>query len=113
MFKDVLNALFHDPVTELYPGERPAASALLRGKLVWTPNGCTGCALCVKDCPANALELIVIDKAAKQFAMRYYADRCAYCGQCVASCRFNCIHLSSDVWELASDDRESFIIQYP
>jgi formate hydrogenlyase subunit 6/NADH:ubiquinone oxidoreductase subunit I len=68
--------------------------------------------LCVKDCPAQALELITLDKKAKRFVMRYHVDRCTFCAQCVESCRFNCIGLKNDQWELASNDRGDFTIMY-
>jgi formate hydrogenlyase subunit 6/NADH:ubiquinone oxidoreductase subunit I len=112
MLRDVLHSLFVKPVTEQYPAERRAVPAALRGKLRWDPRQCTGCALCVKDCPANAINLITIDKADKRFVMEYHADRCIYCGQCVQSCRFNCIELINGDWELAAPERENYTVFY-
>ena len=66
----------------------------------------------MKDCPADALELLVVDKAAKRFVLRYHADRCTYCAQCVESCRFNCLGMSSEDWELASLNKEPFSVYY-
>lgn len=109
---DVLRDLVHRPVTRLYPAVRAAAPERLRGRLRWTPDKCTGCALCVKDCPAAALELIDVDRANKRFIMRYHVDRCAFCGQCVQSCRFKCIELHSDDWELAALTRDGYAITY-
>jgi ferredoxin len=40
---------------------------------------CTGCGICVDDCPAVAIEL-VNDKA------KVDADECTDCGTCVDSC---------------------------
>jgi formate hydrogenlyase subunit 6/NADH:ubiquinone oxidoreductase subunit I len=112
MFMDVLRSLFAKPVTEQYPVERRAVSERLRGKLHWDPQRCTGCALCVKDCPANAINLITLDKANKRFGLEYHADRCIYCGQCVQSCRFGCIELRSGDWELAADGRDEYTVFY-
>jgi len=112
MIRDTLKALIHTPVTQLYPAERLDAPDALRGMLHYTPEGCTGCQLCVKDCPAQAIELITIDRAAKRFVMKYYTDRCTFCGQCVVNCRFDCLTLESDEWELASDDRTKLTVYY-
>ncbi|MEN6408362.1 MAG: hydrogenase maturation protease [Anaerolineaceae bacterium] len=112
MLGDVTRSLFKKPVTELYPFERKPAPEHLRGKLIWNPEKCTGCQLCVKDCPSNAIELFTIDKAAKRFVMRYHTDRCTFCAQCVQNCRFNCLELSSEQWELASATKEVFDIHY-
>jgi len=112
MFGDIIKSLFKKPATEKYPFERKAEPERLRSKLHWEPEKCTGCMMCVKDCTANALELEVIDRANKQFVMRYYIDRCTFCDQCVRSCRFDCLHLSNDEWELASLGAEPMTITY-
>jgi formate hydrogenlyase subunit 6/NADH:ubiquinone oxidoreductase subunit I len=112
MFTDLLRSTFRRPVTERYPLERRPTPARFRGLLHWDPEGCTGCALCVKDCPAEAIELITIDKASKRFVLRFHVDRCTFCGQCAYSCRFNCLELSSEEWELASLERRLFTIDY-
>jgi len=112
MLGDILESLFKKPVTERYPFERKPAPERLRGKLYWEPEKCSGCQLCVKDCPADAIELIVLDKVAKRFVMRYNPDRCTFCGQCVENCRFDCLGLSSEEWELAALNRDAFEVFY-
>lgn len=112
MLGDAWQSIWIAPATQKYPFEKRPTPANLRGKLVYSPEGCTGCQLCVKDCPAQAIELITLDKKDKRFAMRYHADRCTFCGQCVESCRFKCIELTNDDWELASTDRGDFVITY-
>ena len=112
MLRDIMKAVFEKPVTETYPFERVETPPTLRGKLVWTPGACTGCALCVKDCPADAIHLITLDKAAKRFVMEYHEDRCIFCGQCVQSCRFDCLTLQNDDWELATATRSGFTVWY-
>ena len=71
MLGDIATSLFRKPVTENYPFEKKVAPEALRGKLYYDPSKCTGCMLCIKDCPANAIELITVDKAAKRFVMKY------------------------------------------
>jgi formate hydrogenlyase subunit 6/NADH:ubiquinone oxidoreductase subunit I len=112
MFGDILDALVRRPATERYPFERREAPAQLRGRLLWDPEACVGCNLCVKDCPAHALELITIDKKAKRFVLRYHEDRCTYCAQCVCSCRKGCLSMSSEQWELAARDKSVFVVHY-
>jgi formate hydrogenlyase subunit 6/NADH:ubiquinone oxidoreductase subunit I len=112
MLGDVLRSLFKKPFTQLYPFEKKPAPVQLRGKLTWDPTKCTGCQLCIKDCPANAIELITLDKVNKRFVMRYNIDRCTFCEQCVISCRFKCLDMSNEDWELASIKKEPFTVYY-
>lgn len=112
MLGDIVKSFFKKPVTEKYPFVKTDAPENLRGKLVWKPENCSGCQLCIKDCPSNAIELIVLDKVNKRFVMRYHMDRCTYCAQCVMSCRFNCIEMSDEQWELASTGKEPFEVYY-
>jgi len=64
------------------------------------------------DCPAQAINMIVIDKKAKRFVMEYHVDRCIFCAQCVNSCRQEGLSLSNDDWELAAFDKGSFTIYF-
>jgi formate hydrogenlyase subunit 6/NADH:ubiquinone oxidoreductase subunit I len=112
MFGQIMQSLVTNPVTEKYPFVRYPEPERLRGKLFWDPQKCTGCQLCVKDCPSDALELITIDKVNKRFVLKYHIDRCTFCAQCVENCRFNCIGLSNEEWELASLTQEPFVVYY-
>jgi len=112
MFKDIFTSLFTEPVTEKYPFERPDTADRFRGRLHYDPSKCTGCNLCSKDCPANAIEIVIIDRAAKRFVARYNMSRCIYCGQCIQSCRLKCLDLSNEDWELASLDKGTFMVNY-
>lgn len=112
MVRDVVRSFFSKPDTRRYPFERRDAPEAFRGKLIWDLSKCTGCQLCIKDCPANAIELIVIDRANKRFLMRFHADRCTYCSQCEVNCRFKCLQLSHDEWELAALTKEPFTVYY-
>ncbi len=112
MLGDVLRSFFRKPVTQPYPFERKPAPKNFRGKLVWQPEKCTGCQLCVKDCPADAIEIIILDRAKKRFVMRYDLDRCTYCAQCEINCRFDCLEMSDEQWELAALDKKTFTVYY-
>lgn len=112
MWRDVWRSLWQRPNTEQYPMEKRPLPERSRGVLHWNPEKCTGCCLCSKDCPANAIELITLDKKEKRFVVRYHMDRCLYCGQCVQSCRFQCMEMSNEEWELASANKEPFTVMY-
>lgn len=112
MLGDVVRSVWKRPFTRRYPLEKKAAPERLRGRLYYNPANCSGCCLCIKECPAEALELITLDKKEKRFVMRYHLDRCTYCAQCVQNCRFGCLEMSPQEWELAASDKVPFTIYY-
>jgi formate hydrogenlyase subunit 6/NADH:ubiquinone oxidoreductase subunit I len=112
MLKDVFESFFQKPATQRYPFEKVTPPERYRGKLFYDPKACTGCCLCVKDCPSNAIELVTLDRAAKRFVVKYYMDRCTYCGQCVVNCKFKCMGMSHDDWEHAALQKEEFTVYY-
>ncbi len=112
MLGDVMHSLVRRPITEKYPFDRRPAPERLRGALQFQPDKCSGCGICGKDCPANAIELITIDKKAKKFVIRYHIDRCTFCAQCVKSCNYKCLGMSNEQWELAALSREPFTVYY-
>lgn len=112
MVHDLLAAAFSKPATQPFPNPEPDEPERLRGKLHWDCAKCMGCQLCVKDCPSNALKLIVLDKAEKRFVLRYDIGRCTFCAQCVENCRFGCLSMAQDDWALADTEKSLFTILY-
>ena len=112
MLGDIVKSFFKKPVTVKYPFVKQDTPENFRGKLVYNPEKCTGCQLCIKDCPTGGIELITLDKVNKRFVMRYNLDKCTYCAQCVVNCRFNCLEMSETQWELASTSKEPFEVYY-
>ncbi|MGD8455930.1 MAG: 4Fe-4S binding protein [Anaerolineales bacterium] len=112
MFHDVSVSFFKKPSTEKYPFERRDVPERLRGMLSWSPENCIGCGLCVKDCPASAIEVTVLDKKAKRFVVSYHLDRCIFCGQCAFICRQGCLDLVAGKWELAALGRDPFVVHF-
>ena len=101
MLFEVLNHLFKKPATVNYPFDGSKMPKGFRGKILFHPEKCIGCQLCVRDCPSNAIKIIKI--ADKQFEAQIDLGKCIYCGQCVDSCLKKAIEITSD-FELAQLD---------
>lgn len=112
MWRDAIGSLVKAPATERYPFVRMAAPANLRSMLYWDREACTGCGLCAKDCPAEAIEVFAIDKKAKRIVFRYNVDRCTFCAQCLVSCRQGSLSMASDEWELAGLTRDQMVFYW-
>ncbi len=90
LLPNVVRALISRPSTVKYPFGPPELPEGYRGRIRIRAEKCRGCGLCVRDCPAAALELERVGR--DEFRLIWYPDRCAYCGQCEVSCRFGAIY---------------------
>ncbi|MBN1873537.1 MAG: 4Fe-4S dicluster domain-containing protein [Anaerolineae bacterium] len=101
LWPQLWDALWHRPQTVAYPFAPPQLPAGFRGHVVINAENCRGCSMCVRDCPAAALEL---ERQGKdKYRLIYHPERCAYCGQCEVSCNFDAIHLSNAFVKGATD----------
>jgi len=102
-----LKALFQKPATVSYPARREDVFSNVRGKLVFDAGKCVGCRMCMRDCPARAIE---IEKVAdKQFKAVLRIDSCIFCGQCVDSCHRDALRCTTE-FELANLNRKKMKI---
>jgi len=72
-----------------------------RGKIVYDRDECIGCKLCIKVCPAEAIEFIPDKKK-----IRIHIDHCIFCSQCNDICPVKCLNMSEE-FLLADTDRSS------
>ncbi len=74
-----------------------------RGKVDYDRASCIGCKLCIKVCPANAIEFLPEEKK-----VQIHNDRCCFCGQCVEICPVKCLSMS-DEFLISSYERKEQI----
>ncbi len=101
MLSEVIRALAKKPATIMYPAEKLDMPENYRGKLSVDVSKCVGCKLCMRDCPAGAINIKKV--ADKKFEIEINFSRCIYCGQCAESCNKKVIVLTKNV-ELAQLD---------
>jgi quinol-cytochrome oxidoreductase complex cytochrome b subunit len=57
-------------------------------------NKCTGCSLCYKDCPYQAIEMVPAPAGSRfKLLATVLTARCSSCGVCVGACAFDAIDL--------------------
>lgn len=104
--------LFAKPATISYPGaeNEPKVEKAYRGRLVYRPENCVNCTLCMKDCPTGALKIINDGtREAKKMRAELDLSRCIFCCQCVDSCRRGCLGFTQEI-NLSADQKSSLLI---
>jgi formate hydrogenlyase subunit 6/NADH:ubiquinone oxidoreductase subunit I len=91
LLPEIWRTVTRHPITLGFPKTPLALPSSFRGRVVAEAEACRGCGLCVRDCPAEALEME--RKGRDEFRLIYHPDRCAYCGQCAESCHQGAIRL--------------------
>lgn len=123
---EVLKNLFAKKATCNYPFEKAKVDPRFRGRIVFDSSTCIGCKMCVRVCPAKAIDIVLSDEqppapaavegaapvpAKKKFDCIMSLDRCIYCAQCVDVCPKKSLKSTQD-FELAHTDRKSLKIRY-
>lgn len=121
MVKELLDQLFRKPNTNPFPTPQLPATVTgflaqvdkgqatvnppvptppkLRGKMTYNRETCIGCNLCIKVCPAHAIDPIPAVKK-----IRIFVSQCIQCGQCCEICPKQSLALSDEFLN-ASHDR--------
>lgn len=93
-----------------YPAEPAKVADRFRGALKFTPDKCVGCKLCMRVCPADAIEIIKVEGEEKRFKAVVHMDKCIFCGQCVDTCNKDALE-NTKAFELAQTDRSQMKVE--
>lgn len=109
MLGEVLRHSVRRPATEQYPFVKADLPPGTRARLQFHAERCIGCKLCMKDCPARAIEITKVGN--KRFECHIWLGRCIFCAQCVDSCPKDALEATAD-FELAALTPEGLEITF-
>jgi formate hydrogenlyase subunit 6/NADH:ubiquinone oxidoreductase subunit I len=102
MVESVLGSLFRKPATMRYPFEKFRMPKDFRGQPKFKSELCTGCRLCIRDCPSQAITITKVGD--KKFEASIDLGKCVYCAQCAETCPRKVIDITTD-FELTQFER--------
>jgi formate hydrogenlyase subunit 6/NADH:ubiquinone oxidoreductase subunit I len=105
--KEAFSNLFKKRATEKYPDVPAHVAEGFRGKQVLNLANCISCGLCARECPANAIEMVMVDGKKRPLI---HLDRCIFCYQCADTCPKK-VFQSSKVFELAVTDKSTLVLK--
>jgi formate hydrogenlyase subunit 6/NADH:ubiquinone oxidoreductase subunit I len=108
---ELIRHLFKKPATVDYPFKKLEVPKDFRGTPILKPELCIACKACVRDCPAEAIEILTENEAEKKYKMIIHNDRCVHCAQCVESCPTDALFMNQE-YELAAFDRHTLKASY-
>ena len=120
-WRELMKNLFRKHSTRQYPFTKAKVDSKYRAKIVFDVEKCIGCGICVRNCPAFAIDIIQVNKdekptkvdgkeipAKRKFKCVIDLSKCIYCGQCVDGCPVKALH-SSQEFELAHFDKKELL----
>ncbi|MEI7832889.1 MAG: 4Fe-4S binding protein [bacterium] len=108
MASEVISHLFIKNATRNYPFVKVKKPARFRGEVEFYPEKCIGCKMCMRDCPANAIDIETVGE--KKYDCIMHLDKCIFCGQCVDSCPKAALAMTRE-FELAQLDRKNLEVK--
>jgi len=108
LIPELFKMMRRKPSTMSYPATKADVADRFRGSLKFHADRCVGCKLCMRNCPADAIEIIKVED--KVFKAVVKMDKCIFCGQCVDSCNKSALE-NTQAFELASKSRESLKVE--
>jgi formate hydrogenlyase subunit 6/NADH:ubiquinone oxidoreductase subunit I len=105
--KEAFSNLFKKRATQKYPEVPASVAEHFRGKQVLDLKNCISCTLCARECPSNAIEMVMVDGKKRPLI---HLDKCVFCYQCADVCPRK-VFQTSKVFELATTQKNTLVIK--
>lgn len=107
----VVKSFFKKPATVPYPRGEMQIVDNYRGKLTYDPADCNGCKMCMRYCPAGAIEVVNMGtKEDRIMKATLKMTHCIFCCQCVDSCPRGCLSYTQNI-DLSSFNKDDLTVQ--
>lgn len=107
-----LRNLFRRPATEAFPkGEPPRAAEGYRGRIVYKPELCINCGMCLRVCAPQCMTrtIVPLENGDQQITLSFDQSSCTFCSLCADFCGRKAIELTDD-YMLVGTQPEDFVV---
>lgn len=104
--------LFRRPATRSFPkGEPPKAAEGYRGRIIYKPELCINCGMCMRVCAPQCMTRTIepLENGDQKITLSFDQSSCTFCSMCADFCSRNSIILSDD-YMLVGTQPEDFIV---
>lgn len=110
-FKEAIKGLFGSPVTNRYPYSVLDIPKDFRGKIVFNPDLCVGCGMCMRVCSPGAITKTVKNLEGEQeITMTFDLGSCTFCSMCADFCGRHAIELSRE-YSMVTTDKDTLKVE--
>ena len=91
--------LFRRPATEAFPkGEPPKAAEGYRGRIIYKPELCINCGMCMRVCAPQCMTRTIepLENGDQKITLSFDQSSCTFCSLCADFCSRKAIELSDD-----------------
>lgn len=107
-----LGNLFRAPATEKFPkGEPPKAAPGYRGRIIYHPETCVNCGMCMRVCAPQCMERTMepLPNGDQKITLTFDLTSCTFCSMCADFCARKSIELSDD-YMIVGTKPEDFLV---
>ncbi len=109
--KEALTQVFGKPSTENFPAVIPEAPDGYRGRIVYHPELCINCGLCLRVCAPQCMTktAVPLENGDQEITMTFDLGSCTFCSLCADFCTRKAIELTKDYMMIA-EKRDDLIV---
>jgi len=107
---EAVKSIFKKPVTSEYPRKKREIHKKFAGMISFEQDKCIGCNMCVRNCPANAIQITKVPDKDKVFSCTLSLANCIFCSQCVFVCPKKALY-TTNKFELAQTDKSKLTVK--
>lgn len=105
--KEAISQVFGKPSTENFPAVVPEAPDGYRGRIVYHPELCINCGMCMRVCAPQAMTRTVVPvEDGDQVTLSFNLGSCTFCQMCVDFCSRHAIEMSKDYMMVVEDEKD-------